>query len=282
MGEKIVDADLGERDKMAFQHLELTAHEDGVWRVTLQRSGGNCIDQIMYGELISCFRSPDNYMTDVRAIVLTGSGKHFCTGNDLEEFASMNPENGGERMRRVREAFFAIQDCPVPVIGAIQGTAIGSGLAIAASCDVIVASTQARFGLPELSVGVMGGAAHLARIGPQHLVRLMFFTGEHLPARTMVQMGAGMLVVEPEALLDEAMGIAKRCASFSPTAVRVAKQVLNRIEVMDLKPGYEFEQGFTVGMSGHPDAKEALSAVRERRTPHYRPIDDELVARLTI
>jgi len=258
---------------MVFEHLELTAHENGVWLVTLQRSGGNCIDQVMYGELIRCFRSPETYMTDVRAIVLTGSGKHFCTGNDLEEFASMNSENGGERMWRVREAFFAIQDCPVPVIGAIQGTAIGSGLAIAASCDVIVASSQVRFGLPELSVGVMGGAAHLARIGPQHLVRLMFFTGEHLLTQTMVQMGAGIVVVEPEALLDEAMRIAGRCASFSPTAVRIAKQVLNRIEVMDLKPGYEFEQGLTVRMSGHPDSKEALSAVRERRTPHYQPVD---------
>jgi enoyl-CoA hydratase/carnithine racemase len=260
-------------NEMAFEHLQLTAKGAGVWYVALERTPGNSIDQPMYDELIRCFRSPDRYMADVRAIVLAGAGKHFCTGNDLDEFATMTPENGGERMWRVREAFFAIQDCPVPVIGAIQGVAIGSGLAIAASCDVIVASTQARFGLPELSVGVMGGAAHLARIGPQHLVRLMFFTGEHLPPQTMVQMGAGIVVVEPEALLEEAMRIATRCASYSPTAVRVAKQVLNRVETMDLKPGYEFEQGFTVKMSGHPDAKAALRAVRERGTPHYQPFD---------
>ncbi|AEG50915.1 Enoyl-CoA hydratase/isomerase [Sphingobium chlorophenolicum L-1] len=258
---------------MSFAYLELLDEGEGVWRVTLQRTPGNAIDQTMYREIAECFNHPDRYMADVRAIILTGAGKHFCTGNDLEEFSTMTPENGTERMWRVREGFFAIQDCPVPVIGAIQGTAIGSGLAVAAACDVIVASTKAKFGLPELSVGVMGGAAHLARIGPQHMVRLMFFTGEHLPAQTMVQMGAGLIIVEPEQLLDEALRIARKSASFSPTAVRLAKQVLNRVENMDLKTGYEFEQGFTVRMSGHPDAKEALRAVRERSTPHYRPLD---------
>lgn len=104
------------------------------------------------------------------------------------------------------------------------------------------------------------------------MVRLMFFTGEHLPPRTMVQMGAGLIVVEPEQLLAEALRIARKTASFRPTAVRIAKQVLNRIENMDIKTGYEFEQGFTVKMSGHPDAKEALRAVRERSTPQYQPL----------
>jgi len=258
---------------MSFAYLQLEDTGAGVWRVTLQRTPGNAINQAMYREIADCFTDPDRVMSDVRAIVLTGDGKHFCTGNDLEEFSTMTPANGGERMWRVREAFFAIQDCPVPVIGAVQGTAIGSGLAVAAACDVIVASTAARFGLPELSVGVMGGAAHLARIGPQHLVRLMFFTGEHLSPQTMVQMGAGLLLAEPGQLLDEATRMARKCASYSPTAVRLAKQVLNRVENMELKPGYEFEQGFTVKMSGHPDAKAALSAVRERSQPSYQPLD---------
>ena len=119
----------------------------------------------------------------------------------------------------------------------------------------------------------MGGAAHLARIGPQHLVRLMFFTGEHLSPQVMVQMGAGIVVAEPNALMDEALRIASRCATFSPTAVRLAKKVLNRVELMDLKPGYEFEQGFTVKMSGHSDAKAALRAVRERTVPQYQPLN---------
>jgi enoyl-CoA hydratase len=185
----------------------------------------------------------------------------------------MTPENGTERMWRVRQAFFAIQDCRIPVIGAVHGAALGTGLAIAASCDFVVAAADAKFGLPELTVGVYGGARHLARIAPQPLVRRMFFTGEHLRADQLANAGASIYVCEPDALMEEAQRFANRIASFSPTAVRIAKEVLNRIEEMSLKVGYEFEQKYTVEMSGHPDAKEALRAFSERRLPVYQPRD---------
>lgn len=239
--------------------------------VTLDRPPVNAFDREMYMEIAELFRNPDVMGGDLRAIVLTGTGKHFCAGNDLIEFATMTPENGTERMWRVREAFFAIQDCPVPVIAAVHGAALGTGLAVVASCDFVVASEDARFGLPELSVGVMGGARHLARIAPQPLVRRMFFTGEHLPAREFQQSGGSVIVVPPDQLLERARSYALRVASFSPTAVRIGKHVLNCIEYMDLKRGYEFEQGFTVKLSGHPDSKEALRAVAERRAPNFQP-----------
>jgi enoyl-CoA hydratase/carnithine racemase len=100
---------------------------------------------------------------DVRVVILAGRGKHFCAGTDLDDFATTMPDNADERMWQVREAFFAIQDCPVRVIGAVQGTAVGTGLAVAASCDYVIAAVDARIGLPEITVGVMGGARHLAR-----------------------------------------------------------------------------------------------------------------------
>jgi len=256
---------------MTFRNLVFGHDSSGVVTVGMNRPPANAIDQAMYRELAVFFSDPDQIGGDIRAIVLTGEGKHFCAGNDLDEFASMTPENGTERMWRVREAFFAIQDCPVPVIGAVQGAALGTGLAIAASCDFVVAGDDARFGLPELTVGVMGGARHLARIAPQPVVRRMFFTGEHLRPAELVAAGGSVMVCAPEQVLAEAKRLAARAASFSPTAVRLAKQVLNRIEWMELRPGYEFEQRFTVKMSGHPDSKEALSAFSERRTPNYLP-----------
>jgi enoyl-CoA hydratase len=249
-----------------LDHRELP---NGVLHVIMNRPPANGVSQPMYGELCEVFTNPDSVLPDVRAIILSGNGKHFCAGNDLDEFATMTPENGAERMWRVRQSFFAIQDCVVPVIAAVSGAALGTGLAIAASCDFVVASPDACFGLPELTVGVFGGARHLARIAPEPLVRRMFFTGEHLTAAEFAAAGGSVVVGSKETLIDDARRFADKIAGHSPTAVRIGKQVLNRIEEMPLKAGYEFEQGFTVKASGHPDAKESLNAFRERRKPVY-------------
>ena len=251
-----------------FQHLKIELDEAGIALVHMDRAPANAVDQVMYGELADFFKNPDQ-AGPIKAIVLAGAGAHFCAGNDLDEFVTMSPENGTERMWRVREAFFAIQDCPVPVIAAVHGAALGTGLAIAASCDFVVASDDARFGLPELTVGVMGGARHLARIAPEPLVRRMYFTGAHLKAAEFAAAGACIIVCPRDQLMSEARSYAQRAAGFSPTAVRLAKQILNRIETMDLQTGYEFEQRYTVKMSGHPDSKEALKAFAEKRPPAY-------------
>jgi enoyl-CoA hydratase/carnithine racemase len=256
-----------------FHHLLVDLEASGVAVVRMNRPPVNAVDQTMYREIAQLFSDPDMLGDGVRAIVLAGEGQHFCGGNDLDEFATMTPDNGVERMWRVREAFFAIQDCPVPVIGAVHGAALGTGLAIAASCDFVVADRKARFGLPELTVGVMGGARHLARMAPQPVVRRMFFTGEHLTADALADAGAAIIVCERDQLLDEARRLALKIAGYSPTAVRLGKQILNRIETMDIRAGYEFEQRYTVKMSGHPDSKEALKAFREKRPPNYLPLE---------
>ena len=256
-----------------FKYLIIDDKGDGIVNVRLARPPANAVDRAMYMEIKTLFSDIDQAGDDVRVIILSAEGKHFCAGNDLEEFATMTPENAVERMWRVREAFYSIADCAVPVIGAVHGAALGTGLAIAASCDVIVAARDARFGLPELTVGVMGGARHLARIAPQPLVRRMYFTGEPLRAADFEAAGAAVIVCEPEALMEQTEKLAVRIARYSPTAVRVSKRILDRVEWMDLKTGYEFEQGGTIRMSGHPDAKEALAAFREKREPDYQPLD---------
>lgn len=250
--------------------LSYSLDADGVATVLLNRPPANAVDRDMYMEIADLFSAPDR-MGDVKAIVLGAEGRFFCAGNDLDEFATMTPGNGTERMWRVREAFFAIQDCPVPVIGAVHGAALGTGLAIAASCDFVIASPDAKFGLPELTVGVMGGAAHLARLAAQPVVRRMYFTGEAIEARQLAAWGGAIFLHDGGGLIDEAKRLARRAASFSPTAVRLAKQILNRIETMDLQPGYAFEQGYTVRMSGHPDSREALRAFAEKRPAEYAP-----------
>jgi enoyl-CoA hydratase len=241
----------------------------GVATVTMRRPPVNAVDLLMYRELRSLFVEIDQVCPRVRAVVLTGEGKHFCAGNDLDDFATMDSDNVRERMFHVREAFFAIQECVVPVVGAVAGAALGTGMAIAASCDFVVASEDATFGLPELSVGVHGGARHLGRLVTQPVVRWMFFTGKRLSGSEMHALGAVVAVVPRDEVLASAQREAARIAAYSPTAVRMGKKGLNDIEFVDIRRGYEHEQGLTARMMAYPDSKIALHASRVGETPVY-------------
>jgi enoyl-CoA hydratase len=254
----------------SYQHLRVELGSDGIATVTLARSPANAVDRAMYMEIAEVFNHVDRIGKGVQVIILQGQGRHFCAGNDLEEFANMTPENGVERMWRVREAFYAISRCVVPVIGVIHGAALGTGVSLAGSCDFVVAEPDASFGLPELTVGVMGGARHLARFVPWPLVRRMYFTGEHIKATELKAAGGCIVVTEPGGAPAEARRLASRVAGYSPTAVRVSKRIMDRIEYMDLETGYHFEQEGTVRMAGHPDSKEALAAFRDKRAPNYK------------
>lgn len=254
---------------MGYEYLTTRQH-GAATVVTMDRPPVNAVNLLMYEEIRDLFGRFDEVLPGVKAVVLTGAGKHFCGGNDLEEFLSLTEVNSAGRMRLVRDAFASIYDCPVPVIGAVHGAALGTGLAVAASCDVVIAGESARFGTPEVSVGVMGGAAHLARLMPQPLVRAMYFTADPWPASELARYGGVLRVVPDEQLLDAALGLAEKMTRHSRAALRHAKEAMNTVEFMDLKAGYEFEQRMTGRLAADPDAKEAVAAVRERRAPVYR------------
>jgi enoyl-CoA hydratase/carnithine racemase len=231
----------------------------------------NAVDLAMYAQIRDTFTGLHAAYPLGRVVVLEGAGRHFCAGNDLADFETMTSANAPERMQGVREAFWAIRDCPLPVVAAVQGSALGTGLALAASADLIVAAEDARFGLPELSVGVMGGARHLARLVPQQLVRKMFLTADPVTGAELAAAGGVCSAVPAAELPAAARALAQRIARHSPQAIIVGKRALNQIEWTDLKSGYEAEQGYTGDMAGHPDAKEAIAAFREKRAPSYAP-----------
>jgi enoyl-CoA hydratase/carnithine racemase len=157
-------------------------------------------------------------------------------------------------------------------VGAVAGAALGTGLVLAASCDFVIAADDASFGLPELSVGVHGGARHLGRLVGQPMVRWMFFTGQRVSADEMRALGAVVAVVPRAELLAAAHTEARRVAAFSPTAVRMGKRGLNDIEFVDIRRGYELEQGLTARMMDHPDSKIALEASRTGEQPVYEDV----------
>jgi len=252
-----------------FEFLRVTVEQDAVVVVRLDRPPVNAVNQTMYGNIRDLFGRFDELCPSARVVVLTSEHRHFCAGNDLAEFATLTSTNSPGRMRLVRDAFAALYDCPVPVIAAVNGSALGTGTALAACSDVVVCGESARFGTPEVGVGVMGGAKHLRRLVPEHLMRLMYFTADSMSARDLLPYGGIAQVVPDDELQPTARALAQRIARHSASALRHAKESLNAIEPMALKDGYEAEQRVTARLAAHPDSLEARLALLEKRPASY-------------
>ena len=208
---------------------------------------------------------------DVRAVVLTGAGKVFSAGADLK--ARPDKSKPGERWqhnRRARESYHAVMECTKPVIAAINGAALGAGLAVAASCDILFAAEEAVMGLPEIDVGLLGGGKHTQRLLPHSLRRRMMLTGYRVPGAELYRLGIVEACVPRAQLMERAMEVARQIASKSPAAIRLAKRTLNTIEDMTLRDGYRYEQNMTTELGDHPDSAEAQAAFREKRLAKYR------------
>ena len=207
---------------------------------------------------------------EVRVAVLTGAGKVFSAGADMKGRAGLKAV--GERWqhnRRVRESFHAIRECAKPVIGALNGPALGAGLAVAASCDILFAAEEASLGLPEIDVGLLGGGRHAQRLFGHSTLRRMMLTGYRVPAAELFRLGIVEACVPRAVLMERVMDLAREIAEKSPAAVRLAKGALNTIEDMSLRDGYRHEQDLTAQLSEHPDAKEAAAAFFEKRKPVF-------------
>lgn len=208
---------------------------------------------------------------DVRVVVLTGAGKCFCAGADLKGRSEVIKVPGDlpAHSRRTRECFHAIRECAKPVIVAINGPALGSGLAMAASADILVASEQASLGLPEVDVGLLGGCRHAMRLFGHSRTRRMMLTGYRVSGEELLRLGVVEACTSAAQLLPLAMEIAETIASKSPVSTRMGKHTLNVIEDLSLRDGYRYEQDMTAIIAKTEDAKEAQSAFREKRAPIF-------------
>lgn len=230
----------------------------------------NALSRILSDELTGAFDWISE-ADEVRAVVLTGVGKVFCAGADLKGRADTikGPGDLPAHSRRTRECFHAIRECGKPVVAAVNGAALGAGLAMVASCDIIAVSEKASFGLPEIDVGLMGGASHAMRLFSHSLLRRMVLTGYRVPGPDLYRLGVVEACLAPDELLPMALEIARSIASKSPLSVRLAKQTLNAIEHMTLRDGYRYEQDMTAAIAQTEDAKEAQRAFAEKRKPMF-------------
>lgn len=182
----------------------------------------------------------------VRVVVFRAEGRGFCAGIDIKEVQALPGNEGIIGVNRgCFAAFKAVYECEVPVVCAVQGFCLGGGIGLAGASDVIIASDDAYFGLPEVDRGALGGGTHLARLLPQHMVRAMFFTGENATAAQLHHFGSVWRVVPREELRDAAFDVAKTVAAKHPRVIRAAKEALNGIDPVPPHDSYRYEQGFT-------------------------------------
>src|SRR6266487_3885765 len=172
---------------------------DGIGEVVIDRPPVNALDVKSWFELASTLRGLGDDPA-VTVIVLRAEGKGFCAGVDIKELQA-EPDAIVGVNRGCYEAFAAVYECAVPVIAAVQGFCLGGGIGLAGNADIVIASDDATFGLPEVDRGALGAATHLARLVPQHLMRALYYTATTIDAHTLHRHGSVYRVV-PRAELD--------------------------------------------------------------------------------
>ncbi|KUN70992.1 enoyl-CoA hydratase [Streptomyces canus] len=196
----------------------------------------------------------------VRCVVLAAEGRGFNAGVDIKEIQTRGSAALVGANRGCFEAFSAVYDCEVPVVAAVQGFCLGGGVGLVGNADVIVASEDATFGLPELDRGALGAATHLARLVPQHLMRALYFTSRTVTAAELHRHGAVWKVVPRGELATTALESAREIAAKDGELLRLAKAAINGIDPVDVRRSYRFEQGFTYEAS----ASGVADRVRDR------------------
>jgi enoyl-CoA hydratase len=206
----------------------------------------------------------------VRVLILAAEGRGFNAGVDIKE---MQNTEGYEALiganRGCFAAFAAVYECEVPVIAAVHGYCLGGGIGLAGNADIIIASDDATFGLPEVDRGALGAATHLARLVPQHKMRAMVYTAATATAAELHHFGSVLQVVPRADLREAAKAVARNIAAKSPTVIRRAKESLNGIDPVDVKRSYRFEQGFTFELNLGGVSDEARQAFVDKREVEF-------------
>lgn len=251
----------------AYRHLQVGQAAPFVTVVTLSRPPVNALGHELRTELIDAFDRVQD-LDDTRAAVLAAAGPVFCAGADLKEKAATPAPGGRARSNRlIGEGFFSVLDGVKPVIAAVQGGALGAGFVLAACCDVIIASDQAFFAMPEIDVGQGGGASFLQRILPAPIMRRMMLTGERVPAGELYRLGAVQQVVPAADLMPSAMALAETIAAKPPAAVRAIRASFGTVAALSPHEGFAVEQRYTDGLSSSPEAAKARRAFLDKRPP---------------
>ena len=257
---------------MTFRSLLVDAAQDGVLIIRLNRPEAlNALDQQLLGELCAALDAAERDEA-VGCVVLTGSEKAFAAGADIKEmagksYADMFLEDHFAAVSRRMEQFRK------PILAAVSGYALGGGCELAMLCDVIIAADTARFGQPEINLGVMpgiGGTQRLTRLVGKSKAMDMMLTGRQMDAAEAERAGLVSRVVPADRLLDEASSAAKRIAAQSRLAVMMTKELVDAAYETTLGAGLRMERRLFHSLFAFEDQAEGMAAFVEKRKPQFK------------
>ena len=257
---------------MDYEHLKV--HGGPVAKVTLARAElRNAMNARTLKELAAAFRELAKDPA-LRAVIVTGGGKDFCAGADvnwMKESGKLPPEEGKKDARLLSDMLKAVDECPVPVIVAAQGNVFGGGLGLVAACDIAVLADDAKLSFSECRLGIMPAVIScwvLPKIGTFN-ARRFFLTGEVFGAKEAVAMGLAHESVKPEDLSARADYHAAHVLKCGPNAVRTAKALIPKLAGLPLEGRIDLTIETLVKLRSSPEGQEGLAAFLEKRAPEW-------------
>ncbi len=258
-----------------YETITLERPRDHVLLLTLDRpERANAMNTQMGLDLREVFMDLYVDLEDLRAVVVTGRGdKVFCAGGDLKDRNGMTDQQWQHQHAIYEQMVRHLRDCPIPVIGAINGAAYGGGCEFALSCDFLYAAEHARFALTEITLGIMpgaGGTMNLPHAVGERRAREIIYTGAPFSAAEAHAWGLVNRVCAASELLDEALATATRIAGNAPISVRQAKKSMAVSTQVDRHIGYMFELEAYNRMVPSEDRHEGVKAFNEKRKPEFK------------
>jgi enoyl-CoA hydratase len=250
----------------------LVERNSGVAVVTINRADKlNALNEQLLAELTQTFVALGKDAA-VRVAILTGAGKAFVAGADIAAMSGLSPLEAQSFSRAGHELGYIIEDLPIPVIAAVNGYALGGGLELALCADFIIASQRAKFGQPEVGLGLIpgfGGTQRLPRRIGIARARELIYSGDTIDAEEAARIGLVNRIVAPEELIERATDLASRIASRSTVAVASCKRLLQEGQAAPLRTANELEVNAFAALFGSEDQREGTQAFLERRSPTF-------------
>ena len=251
----------------------LTNYDNGIFTITINRPDKlNALNQTVLNELDIAIK---NVYDDenIKAVIITGAGeKAFVAGADIAEFISVKNEDGALLARKGQEIFFKIENCPKPIIAAVNGFALGGGCELAMACHFRLASENAKFGQPEVNLGLIpgyGGTQRLTMLVGKGKAMELMMTGNMIDAKEAKELGLINYITSPETLLEKTKEILKTILTKSPVAISKVIAAVNGYSRFDID-GFEEEINLFGEVFASEDKKEGTSAFIEKRKPAFK------------